>query len=205
MVIQYTVYICFVFSHVLIWTPKKKTSHDLVAIPYLKSWSVGACFDQHGTNKPINIGGHTKMKRTSSFLDSVDFLKHKLLESGNCFLFWKKWMLESQVRDYLCDDRPVITNAYLRKNAFHTLKVQKLLWNKTGIFINVRRILEQAMWTRYRCWGSETWSVGNSIFQAVKSFAIKNAAPILFQTSGVMVQGETSCAVHSRLKFRSKI
>lgn len=121
---EYTVYICFVFSHVLIWTPKKKTSYDLVAIPYLKSWSVGACFDQHGTNKPINIGGHTKMKRTSSFLDSVDFLKHKLLESGNCFLFWKKWMLESQVRDYLCDDRPVITNAYLRKNAFHTLKVQ---------------------------------------------------------------------------------
>lgn len=102
-------------------------------------------------------------------------------------------MLESQVRDYLCDDRPVIINAYLRKNAFHTLMVQNCyeiklesLSMSEGFFnkpceqdIDVGEVKLEALETRSK---------------AVKFIRHQKCRSHLVSNSGVMVQSETSCA-----------
>ena len=93
----------------------------------------------------------------------------------------------------LCDDRPVIINAYLRKNAFHTLMLQNCYEKKLesllmfeGFFnkpceqdIDVGEVKLDALETRLK---------------AAKFIRRQKCGSHLVSNSGVMVQSETSCA-----------
>ena len=83
------------------------------------------------------------------------------------------------MRDYLCDDRPVITNAYLRKNAFHTLKVQNCYEIKLESLLMSEGFLNRPCEQDIDV-GEVKLEALETRLKAVKSFAIKIAAPILF-------------------------